>query len=176
MDTQTDPSNVQNITTVANTEVDTYFGCWLDLNQSTNVILGTPPSSQSQWDGPWTPNASINSSVVNAPHQCLIAEIRFDDVPTPPGATYSTSDKLAQRNVAWIDGPNPGTDPCRVMPHPVEIRSTLNAQKPDELMITWSKTQKGSTASIYLPPVQSSDVIMLANRLTFPKTTVFGTF
>jgi hypothetical protein len=165
MNTQTDTPNVQNITTVSDTEVDTYFGCWLDLNQSADVILGTPPSSQSQWDGPWTPNASINSSVVNAPHQCLIAEIRFDDVPTPPGATYSTSDKLAQRNIAWIDGPNPGTDPSRVMPHPFEIRSTLNAQQPDELMITWGKTPRGSTASIYLPAVQSSAVIALANRL-----------
>ncbi len=165
MNTQTDTPNVQDITTVADTEVDTYFGCWLDLNQSTNVILGTPPSAQSQWDGPWSPNASINSSIVNAPHQCLIAEIRFDDVPTPPGATCSTSDKLAQRNVAWIDGPNPGTDPSRVMPHPFEIRSTLNAQQPDELMITWGKTPAGSTASIYLPAVQSSAVIALADRL-----------
>jgi hypothetical protein len=40
-----------------------------------------------------------------APHQCLIAEIRFDDTPIPNGAIMSSSDKLAQRNIAWIDGP-----------------------------------------------------------------------
>ena len=165
MNTQTDPTNVQTITTVADTEVDTYFGCWLDTNQSTNFLISAPPPSQAQWDGPWTPTETINGSITNAPHQCLIAEIRFDDAPTPPNATYSTSDKLAQRNIAWIDGPNPGTDPSRVMPHPFEIRSTLNAQQPDELMISWGNTPVGSSASIYLPAVDASDVIELANSL-----------
>jgi hypothetical protein len=34
-----------------------------------------------------------------------VAEIRFDDTPIPNGAASSTSDKLAQRNIAWLDGP-----------------------------------------------------------------------
>ena len=31
-----------------------------------------------------------------------LAEIRFDDTPIPTGADTSTTDKLAQRNIAWL--------------------------------------------------------------------------
>ena len=106
MKTQTDPPNAQSITTAAGKEVDTYFGCWLDVNQSTPFLIPTPPLLPPQWDGPWTGTKSLNGVISTAPHQCLIAEIRFDDTPIPNGATTSTSDKLAQRNIAWL-----GTQP-----------------------------------------------------------------
>jgi hypothetical protein len=106
MKTQTDPPNVQTITTAAGSEIDTYFGCWLDVNQSTPFLISIPPLSPLQWDGPWTGTESLNGVISTAPHQCLIAEIRFDDTPIPNGATSATSDKLAQRNIAWL-----GTQP-----------------------------------------------------------------
>jgi hypothetical protein len=105
MKTQTDAPNVQMITTVPGQEVDTYFGCWLDVNQTTPFMILLPPSLQSEWDGPWTGTESLSGAIAVAPHQCLVAEIRFDDTPIPNGATSSTSDKLAQRNIAWLDGP-----------------------------------------------------------------------
>jgi hypothetical protein len=165
MNTQTDTPNVWNITTVADIEVDTYFGCWIDNNQSSNFLPSSVPTSQSEWDGPWPGTQSLNGLVVAAPHQCLIAEIRFDDAPTPPGGNTATSDKLAQRNIAWIDGPNPGVDSTRVMAHPFEILSTATAREPDELMITWGRTPHGSTASLYLPAVRASEIIALANLM-----------
>ena len=167
MHTQHDDPNAQPITTVAGGEVDTYFGCWLDINQPDRTWLAaSPPTSSSQWDGPWPGTQSINSLLVNAPHQCLIAEIRYDDTPIPPGATTATSDKLAQRNIAWIDGPNPGLDPSRVMPHPFEVRaSRLSAATVDELLITWGTAPVGTTASIYLPAVSSAEIIALADRM-----------
>jgi hypothetical protein len=102
MNTQTDPPNVVNITTSAGGEVDTYFGCWLDVNQTSKLLISAPPSSPSKWDGPWTATESINAAISVAPHQCLVAEIRFDDTPIPNGADTSTTDKLAQRNIAWL--------------------------------------------------------------------------
>lgn len=102
MNTQTDPPNAVMITTAAGTRVDTYFGCWLDVNQTTPFLIPEPSPLQSQWDGPWTGTESLNGVVAAAPHQCLIAEIRFDDTPIPNGATTATSDKLAQRNIAWL--------------------------------------------------------------------------
>ena len=39
MKTQTDPPNAQMITTVPGQEVDTYFGCWLDVNQTTPFMI-----------------------------------------------------------------------------------------------------------------------------------------
>jgi hypothetical protein len=102
MKSQTDPPNALMITTAAGQEVDTYFGCWLDVNQSTPFLIPIPPLLQSQWDGPWAGTESLNGVVAVAPHQCLVAEIRFDDTPVPNGATTATSDKLAQRNIAWL--------------------------------------------------------------------------
>ncbi len=102
MKTQKDHPNAVPITTVAGGEVDTYFGCWLDVNQTTPFLIPFPPLSQSQWDGPWTGTESLNGVVAAAPHQCLVAEIRFDDAPIPTGANTATSDKLAQRNIAWL--------------------------------------------------------------------------
>jgi hypothetical protein len=102
MNTQTDPPNAVPITTSAGAEVDTYFGCWLDVNQTTDFLIPSPPSSQSQWDGPWTGTESLNGAIAVAPHQCLVAEIRFDATPIPTGADTSTTDKLAQRNIAWL--------------------------------------------------------------------------
>jgi hypothetical protein len=102
MNTQTDPPNALPITTSAGAEVDTYYGCWLDVNQTAKFLLPTPPSSQSQWDGPWTGTESLNGAIAVAPHQCLVAEIRYDDTPIPTGADTGTSDKIAQRNIAWL--------------------------------------------------------------------------
>lgn len=82
--------------------MDTYFGCWLDVNVTTPFLIPTPPLAQPLWDGPWPGTESLNGVVAVAPHQCLIAEIRFDDTPIPIGATTATSDKLAQRNIAWL--------------------------------------------------------------------------
>ena len=102
MNSQTDPPNAVMITTAAGQEVDWYFGCWLDLNQTTPFMIPEPPVFPSLWDGPWAGTESLNGVVATAPHQCLVAEIRFDDTPIPNGATTATSDKLAQRNIAWL--------------------------------------------------------------------------
>lgn len=100
---------------LAGTQSDYYFGCWIDNNQPAAAIMpagfpsGSPPppgQAATSFDGPWPVPATLETMLTafNAfPHQCLIAEIRYDDTPIPPGATTSTSDKLAQRNIAWID-------------------------------------------------------------------------
>ncbi|WP_429360875.1 hypothetical protein [Paraburkholderia sp. MM5496-R1] len=166
MNTQHDDPNALQITTIANQEVDTYFGCWIDNNQqSSTIFIGTPPSAQTQWDGPWPGTQSLSGAISNAPHQCMIAEIRFDDTPIPDGANSATSDKLAQRNIAWIDGPNPGVAPSRVMPHPFEIRASASASAVDELMIKWGNTPAQSTGSLYLPAVPAAQILSLADTM-----------
>jgi hypothetical protein len=102
MNTQTDPPNARTIVTEAGKETEVYFGCWLDVNVTKRFLTPVPPFSPSQWDGPWPGTESLNGVVAAAPHQCLVAEIRFDDTPIPDGATAATSDKLARRNIAWL--------------------------------------------------------------------------
>jgi hypothetical protein len=50
-------------------------------------------------------------------------------------------------------------------PHPFDIKASASAGSPDELMITWGNTPKGSVASIYLPAVASADIIALAESM-----------
>jgi len=167
MSTQNDSPNVQTILVNPSVEVDTFFGCWVDVNQPQQAFLPASPPAGNP-DGPWTgiTLSSINQAITRAPHQCLIAEISYDDAPIPIGADAGTSDKLAQRNIAWIDGPNPGLVESRSMPHPFEIKATApGADAPDELMILWGNTPDGSAASIYLPAVNVADVLTLAGQL-----------
>lgn len=166
MSTQNDPPNAQTILVNPGHEVDTFFGCWLDINQPDALLPQTPPAGNA--DGPWNGIAlsSINQAITRGPHQCLVAEISYDDTPIPSGADPGNTDKLAQRNIAWIDGPNPGLVESRRMPHPIEIKPTApDADAPDELMIFWGNTPRGSTASLYLPTVNAADVLSLAGKL-----------
>ena len=53
MRAQHDPPNAQTITIVPGTEVDHYFGCWLDINQPHQKFLPLSPPAGNV-DGPWT--------------------------------------------------------------------------------------------------------------------------
>ena len=166
-----DTPNVQTISPITGTEVDTYYGCWLDINQPTPLFpqfaqAGDFDNKTGYFNTSGFTIQSINAAFTRAPHQCLIAEIAFDDVPIPTNADSSTSDKLAQRNLAYIDGPNPGVIDSRRMPHPFQVQASKpGAKNVDELMITWGNTPAGSTASIYLPGVTAAEIIALADSL-----------
>ena len=84
----------------------------------------------------------------------------------PIGKTPYDWDKLAQRNLAWSDIPNPGVDGSRIALDTFEIRPTPAGlrpdQAPDELMIDWGKVPAGSVASIYLPGVNVDQVLTMA--------------
>jgi hypothetical protein len=168
MSTQQDPANVRSIVPISGQEVDAYFGCWLDVNQPDQLLFPSAPPTQR--DGPFSGTLqSIQQAVSLSPHQCIVAEIAFDDDPvptTPVAATPYTSDKLAQRNVAWIDGPNPGSVESRRMSHPVEIRASAPlASRPDELLITWDGIPSGSRAELFLPAVDARSVVAAADSL-----------
>ena len=164
-----DTPNVQTISPVTGKEIDTYYGCWLDMNQPTALFpqavkAGDFDNKTGYFNTPGFITQSINASFTKAPHQCLIAEIAFDDIPIPPNADSSTSDKLAQRNLAYIDGPNPGAPGSRRMPHPFQIKASSGTTKNvDEIMITWGNTPAGSSASIYLPGVTAGEILALAD-------------
>ena len=164
---QTDNPNVRNIVPHADgSEVDTFFGCWLDINQPSQVCvpLVAPVFTP---DGPF--NAffgapqSIQQSILRSLHQCLIAEIAFDPVAIPPGSVPGNWDKLAQRNLAWADiGSARAVTTFEARPTP----ATLTAgQLPDELMIDWGSLPQGSTAFLYMSAVTSDEILKLARQM-----------
>jgi hypothetical protein len=169
MDQQIDGPNVQPIAALAaGTEVDAYFGCWLDTNQpfkpdgvtANNVLPLDVPSMNI--DGPFSDATTIQQGILRNSHQCLIAEIAFDETPIPLGQDPSNWDKLAQRNIIWSDI---GSAEAVTT---FEFRPTQQGlpigQMCDELMIDWGKTPS-TVASIYIPSLNAADILAIADRL-----------
>ena len=168
--TQTDPSNVKAIT-ASGSEVDAYFGCWLDINQlNTPAFPGTV--SAANLDGPFpasTANLQTIQQLLRGEHQCLIVEIAYDPYPIAACSTPSTSGPLAQRNLLLGSAANPGIIGSRRVPGTFMIRPTAGPltpdQKPDELMIDWGDVPAGSIGSIYWPSVSASAILRLAYQM-----------
>jgi hypothetical protein len=177
MDRQTDSlidgggnvlGNVQTITANADgSEVDTFFGCWIDINQLDNRLpVEVPPNQDGPFDlGDPNPNfrpVPLKQALARNLHLCLIAEIAFDPVAIPLGKDPSNWDKLAQRNLSWSDvGSAQALSTFEIRPTPVGLPAD---QTPDELMIDWGNLPKGSSAQIYLPAVNVADILAMADR------------
>jgi len=172
---QSDPSNVQTIPSplispppTPGQEVYAYFGCWLDLNQSTGRFP-LNPAAQPKPDGPYSSSAILSiPALIMSNHACIVAEISYDPDPIPPAANASTSDKLGQRNLSWSPGDNPGPQDSHRIPTLFDLRPTSSSVPQnvltDELMIEWGNTPAGSIASIYWPQLSADEVLGLASR------------
>lgn len=99
---QQDIPNVNYIPASAGSQpTQTFFGCWLDINQSDAIMPIFVPIDPSEWDtGPWFAE-SILAAFTRDLHQCLVAEISFDGINIPSGDTPPTSAWLAQRNLGF---------------------------------------------------------------------------
>lgn len=171
MATQTDPPNVKQMIAAdpLGAQVHTFFGCWLDINQPNSplfpaVVFGDAAGPFNGL-GPLLPIQSFAKS----DHQCLIAEISYDIDPIPTGADPASSDKLAQRNLSFVNVPNPGHTPSRVAPQTFEVRPSpmrlRSDRKPDELRFDFSELPAGCSATVYLPATSSTDILDWATRL-----------
>jgi hypothetical protein len=81
-----------------------FFGCWLDINQTTKQFAAAPPAGMP--DGPFgaATNPQTISSFVRNSHQCLVAEVAFDPIPIEVGVSPGETDRLAQRNLTVAGG------------------------------------------------------------------------
>ena len=155
-------SDAPNVLTIppnpSGSEVVRYFGCWLDINQTTLQF----PIQPTPVNGPYiSGRVSIQDHIRNE-HQCLVSEIAFSHSPIPNGSTPSTSDKLAQRNLAIVDSANPGLDASRRIPQTFEIRPSSSKVDHDELMIDWRDIPMGSVATLYFPDFNTNEIMSLA--------------
>ena len=152
---------VKDISPNPGNEVSVFFGCLLDNNLSDPYLPESPVSGG--------PNLSLADHLMGS-HQCLVAQIEFAGTPIPHNSKPSTSDKLSQRNIAFAEIANPGSDASRVASHTFEIEATPHpisrSSPPDELMLTWSGSLlEGTRVEIYIPTWKANDVIELANGL-----------
>jgi hypothetical protein len=165
--------NVQKIDALSSgDEVDTFFGCWLDINQPFKVDGVTPnnvlpASAGAPLDGPFqsssNPPLPISQAIARNLHQCLITEIAFDPTPIPIGADTSDWDKLAQRNIAWSPvGSAQSLSTFEIRP---STPGRPPGEPPDELMIDWGDLPDDGLAEIYLPGTTADEILSLASRL-----------
>nr|BBD50175.1 hypothetical protein [Haliea sp. ETY-M] len=158
---QSDPNNVvATITPVPGDEVTNFFGALIDTNLNTPYLPPTPGS-----DAPERGLASLLMGV----HQCIVAQIEHSGTPIPNWAKPSTSDKLAQRNIAMSEIANPGLEASRMALHTFEIEATpapvTDDYWPDELLIDWHEGAPDDTfAALFIPTWTARDVVDLADR------------
>src|ERR1051325_3916378 len=152
--------NNQTITITTGHSRWAYFGCFLNIYDTSNTVNGSPVQA-----------------LMAGTHHCIVAQIAYDGAPivNANGVTMSpeNSDKLAQRNLQITHSDNPGAEATHRIPQTFDIRPSAALTQnlhdftgyPDELMIDWGATPPGSVASIYWPQVNASQVLALASRL-----------
>ena len=168
LNAQTDPDNLGPVGEAippdpSGNEVQVYFGCWLDINQTTPQLPN--PNSTATAAGPFTPTQSIQDAI-RGKHQCLVAEINLDP-PEPQitaGDTPALSDQLAQRNLEIVGVASPHQVPQTFQIKPTSA-SLPPGQAPDELMIDWGALPAGSQASIYLPGTSAATILEMADKM-----------
>jgi murein tripeptide amidase MpaA len=183
MTTQIDNTNKHTLVHAGATEAHTYFGVWLDINQTEPQFPANVPGGS---DGPFTGRIPV-MQLVRGVHQCLVAEIRFQPGVADPisnGAKPATSDRLAQRNLAIVESDNPGIESTHRVQHTFALKPSLSAHggqlvsaapklnqrmRHDELVFRWNDLPRETVASLYLPQWQADDVIALAQSLPEPQ-------
>jgi hypothetical protein len=179
MTSQLDNTNKQSILHSGAGEAHTYFGCWLDFNQTD---LQFPVNVPSGSDGPFSGRVPI-LQLVRGIHQCLVAEIRFQPGVTDPisnGATPASSDRLAQRNLAIVESDNPGIESTHQVQHTFLLKPSLagragqfNASETrtdrrmhhDEIVFHWHDLPRETIARLYIPSWNADEVIALSTSL-----------
>ena len=161
--TQTDSLNRRNLVHAGAEEIHGFYGCWLDINQTTPRF----PNHPSPPNGPWPAGLQSIQQLIRGLHQCLVAEVYFVGDPVPHGATPVSSDKLSQRNLAIVQSDNPGNPASRTVAHTFEIRAARRgregtAGERDELMIRWGNLPPDAVMTLYLPRVDVDDLLKRA--------------
>jgi hypothetical protein len=187
MGTAEDTLNVATLNPAGAVEAVTYFGAWLDFNQTTPRF----PVNPVPYAGPWTTGLQSIQELIRGMHQCLVAEVYFTGNPIPFGATPANNDNLAQRNLVIDESANPGTPPTRTVAHTLEIKAprpvgsveiirelpaslelavapepVVVTHEPglDELMIRMDGLPDGSDVLLYLPDVDADALVRIAGQ------------
>lgn len=125
MGTQTDPSNLFNFPATGGTEVLSYFGAYLDINQTTPRFPQTYTG-----DGPFIGALQSIRDLLEDHHQCMVVELLHPSDPTINGSTPGNSDNLSQRNLLIVQTANPGSEITRTVQHAFNIDLTRSIQRP----------------------------------------------
>jgi hypothetical protein len=125
MTTQTDPTNLFSFGPTGGSVAQSYFGAYLDINQSTPRFPQTYTG-----DGPFGGALYSIRDLLEDHHQCMVVELVHAGDPTVGGSTPGTSDNLAQRNLLIVQTANPGSEITRTVQHAFNIDLTRSLKRP----------------------------------------------
>ena len=125
MTIQPDPSNLFSFGPTGGSESRSYFGAYLDINQSTLQFPQTYTG-----DGPFSGTLLSIRDLLEDHHQCMVVELVHADDQTVAGSTPGTSDNLAQRNLLIVQTANPGSEITRTVQHAFNIDLTRSLKRP----------------------------------------------
>jgi hypothetical protein len=126
MATQTDPKNVFSFPATGGGEITSFFGAYLDINQSAVRYPATFVD-----DGPFAGALQSIRTLMVGNHQCMVVEVMYAPDPTDNGATPGTSDNLSQRNLLIVQTANPGDEITRTVQHAFDIDLTHKRRRHD---------------------------------------------
>ncbi|MGH9928393.1 MAG: galactose oxidase-like domain-containing protein [Pyrinomonadaceae bacterium] len=182
---QSDAGNVHTLEPAGFNEFQWHYGAYLDINQETELHFPAVGTG----DGPFGGDAQSIKALVRDLHQCLVAEVYFKspDPMAPPlivaRATPGSSDKLSQRNLAFVRCSNPGVIAIsRTVHHTFEIKPSeglplrialpqgfvggfgavthgYRQVGPDELMFKWGNLPREAIVDIFLPAVSADEIL-----------------
>jgi transposase len=114
-------------------------------------------------------------------HYCLVTEIFFWPTgtisdPIPVNSTPASSDRLAQRNLAFDSSGNPGFPSTHLVQHTFMVKPSsqpfnigvarASAKEivigPDELMIEWGNVPRSTEANLFFPEVGADEILSLS--------------
>lgn len=182
-----------------------YFGCWLDTNQPADPRFTEQIPSLTDHGpyaaGPGNPLLTVQDLITRGEHQCLVAELVFNDQ-VHAGDTPASSDKLAQRNLAYLPSDNPGSASSRTIRHTCDFKPVLTGPvvrsllgqpgaigfatsfgltdlqrkwRPqlvyDELQFQWRNIPRDTEVELYLPNADL-DTMLELHRLRYGPTTL----
>jgi hypothetical protein len=124
MTTQTDAVNLFSFGPTGGSEAQSYFGAYLDINQTT---LRFPQTYTG--DGPFGGTLYSVRDLLEDHHQCMVVELLHAGDRTVAGATPGTSDNLAQRNLLIVQSANPGSEVTRTVQHAFNIDLTRSLRR-----------------------------------------------
>ena len=131
MTTQEDPLNLFDFAATGGSEALSFFGAYLDINQTTPRFPQTYTG-----DGPFGAGLYAIRDLLEDHHQCMVVELLHAGDPTVAGATPGTSDNLAQRNLLIVQTANPGSEITRTVQHAFNIDLTRSLKRPRRDPIT----------------------------------------
>lgn len=127
MDTQGDSINLFDFPATGGTEALSFFGAYLDINQTTPRFPQTYTD-----DGPFVGPLHSIRDLLEDHHQCLVVELLHPLDPTINGSTPGNSDNLSQRNLLIVQTANPGSEITRTVQHAFNIDLTRSIQRPQK--------------------------------------------